>query len=144
MKVSTLTGFRLDYWTALALGRTPSLDWRPSENWFLCLTFVETHGIHIDNRIPDPKNERDAELLKSWAHERYQAALYKNREDFEAGRITWALGPTPAVAACRCLVAHKYGELLPGPFITLLTQLALNPIGVLKAIKMRITGGLKR
>jgi hypothetical protein len=86
-KTSELTGAALDWAVAVALKEDPTMDAPYSTEWAFGGPIIERELICIN---PDsPRNQ--------WM------AITNNAEIVE-------FGPTPLIAACRCLVASRLGD----------------------------------
>jgi hypothetical protein len=118
MKVSELTGARLDYWVAKAEGLTPTLiDGRPmvraddmqrliaaskwvtikeySSNWAYGGPIIEREIIDLNGPAPG---------LEGWA-------AYCEDEILQENRI--GIGPTPLIAAMRAYIYKTFGHEVP-------------------------------
>lgn len=98
MKVSELEGANLDYWVCKAYGRPYSASGSPIG--------PPTYSPSTDWSQGGPIIER----------EKMDIGLHENGKDWVAVRERWKwnVGPTPLIAAMRCLVASKFGEEVPG------------------------------
>jgi hypothetical protein len=130
MKASELTGAKLDYWVAKAEGfevspyksghrirqngdyfgyignrNDPTLLWiySPSTDWSQGGPILERDGLGVTqhNNIPDRPDNR-------WICTKYQGGMQVGIK-----KSMFAFGPTPLIAAMRCLVASKYGDEVP-------------------------------
>lgn len=107
-RAADLTGDRLNYWFARALGMEPHSakagmssfpDWQKS--WGVMGPHIERYKISIDYHEPEPR-----------------ASMFEVIEwnDFECGDqrhikpVAGASGPTALIAAMRCLIAARIGK----------------------------------
>ena len=98
MKVSELEGRELDAWVAEALGWAylDGIQLYFSTEWERGGPLIEQFGI---------------ELTRGWV-----AHMEQDRPQESGGILmpgTHARGPTPLIAAMRCLVASRFGEEVP-------------------------------
>jgi len=106
MKTSELIGANLDYWVARADGYEHSdiVDdalWQPSMNWDQCGLLIEKYGIAL---IPKVDDEHGNDKLH-----KYCMAMIID----DSGLIkpeSKQIGKNHLTAACRCIVASKYGD----------------------------------
>lgn len=103
MKVSELEGEALDKLVAKAEGAPTDCFLRPySTEWHVGGPIIEREGI----TITAPYHRYDVSHSQEWT-----ANIGSGNSPHEP--CHWRTGPTPLIAAMRCLVASKYGEEVP-------------------------------
>lgn len=106
MKVSELSGAKLDYWVARANGNDSrdadlilNSGYRPSSNW--------AHGgvlIERERLVVGPTDGGE------WIAYADNATILNTGSDTITGSNTYGAGPTPLIAAMRAYVTHKFGR----------------------------------
>lgn len=109
MKVSELSGSKLDYWVARANGNDSrdaelilNSGYRPSTNW--------SHGgvlIERERLVVGPADDGE------WIAYADNATILDAGSDTITGSNTYGTGPTALVAAMRAYVTHKFGRQVP-------------------------------
>lgn len=120
IQVSTLSGALLDYFTARAIGRdarilsaTPRFEGVERTNIdAVCFAAVPGKVNWYEPFSPSTDWQQGGLLIIE--RERIQVCIVGNRwvvppDDYRSQQFDLAEGPTPLIAACRALVASKYG-----------------------------------
>lgn len=117
MKVSELSGARLDYWVARVEGVDVYREaesgevwhgnrtYRPSTDWEHGGQIIERNRIYLDPQFDDSTGE--------FTH--YKCGCYcpQGTKDHFAGEWAWHIDKSPLVSAMRAYVASKFGEEVP-------------------------------
>ena len=85
------------------LGRIMAGTFRPSTNWSQGGPLIERHGIEVFCNLNAEQASRFKDASPDW------------RACMNRGRSEHSYGPTPLIAAMRCLVAAKLGDTVQIP-----------------------------